>query len=202
MELRHPLRSNPRASRRFFVVSCLVCLPAKRVLTFSPQLEQHRQQHPPVICTSHQSTMCSRVCSTARCSALVARRLVHNSNSSTTGGEINNSLNPGQGSAGRIRFRSTGCISSTSTSLHQAITCHRSLRWEARPAVGSLVPRRGLSSEAQVSDAITVTKLSVEGGAMTLSLPLPGLPGLTAVSVSVDVPVRDFVKQLMSLDER
>lgn len=37
---------------------------------------------------------------------------------------------------------------------------------------------------------------------MTISLPLPGLPGLTAVSIPVDVPVRDFVEELMALDKR
>lgn len=69
-------------------------------------------------------------------------------------------------------------------------------------AARGLFLRRGFSSQAQVSDTLTVTKLSVEGGAMTISLPLPGLPGLTAVSVPVDVPIRDFVKELMAQDKR
>lgn len=49
---------------------------------------------------------------------------------------------------------------------------------------------------------ITTTKLSVAGGTMTVNLPLPGLPGLTPISVPMNVPVRDLVKELMSLDKR
>ena len=37
---------------------------------------------------------------------------------------------------------------------------------------------------------------------MTISLPLPGLPGLTDVSVPLDVPVREFISELTRLDER
>lgn len=61
---------------------------------------------------------------------------------------------------------------------------------------------RGLASRPQRSEVITTTTLSVAGGTMTVSLPLPGLPGLTVVSVPVDVPVRDLVKELMALDKR
>eukprot|EP00752_Nemacystus_decipiens_P011029 g9799.t1 len=77
---------------------------------------------------------------------------------------------------------------------------NHSLRREAVSPVHGLVPvGRAFSSLPPPSS--TTTKLSVEGGVMTVSLPLPGLPGLTSVSVPVDVAIRDFVKELMALDK-
>lgn len=69
------------------------------------------------------------------------------------------------------------------------------------PAVarGLAFAARGFSSRAE---AITTTRLTVEGGAMTVPLPLPGLAGLTDVSVSLDTTVREFVSELMTRDER
>ncbi|CAM9453517.1 unnamed protein product, partial [Laminaria digitata] len=60
---------------------------------------------------------------------------------------------------------------------------------------------RGFMSRPRPSEVITTTKLSVAGGTMTMNLPLPGLPGLTPISVPVNVPVRDLIKELMSLDK-
>lgn len=61
---------------------------------------------------------------------------------------------------------------------------------------------RGFMSRPRPSEVITTTKLSVAGGTMTVNLPLPGLPGLTPITVPLDVPVRDLIKELMSLDKR
>lgn len=70
-------------------------------------------------------------------------------------------------------------------------------------AGGLVLIGRSFSSAPKVSTStVTTTKLAVEGGVMTISLPLPGLPGLTAVSVPWDVPVREFISELMRLDER
>ncbi|CAM9558204.1 unnamed protein product [Ectocarpus sp. 12 AP-2014] len=68
------------------------------------------------------------------------------------------------------------------------------------PAVGRglACAARGFSSRAE---AITTTRLTVEGGAMTVPLPLPGLAGLTDVSVSLDTTVREFVSELMARDK-
>lgn len=69
-------------------------------------------------------------------------------------------------------------------------------------AGGLMLVGRSFSSLPKASTVTTTTKLAVEGGVMTISLPLPGLPGLTAVSVPLDVPVREFISELMRLDER
>ncbi|CAM9820514.1 unnamed protein product [Ectocarpus sp. 6 AP-2014] len=68
------------------------------------------------------------------------------------------------------------------------------------PAVARGLPcaAREFSSRAE---AITTTRLTVEGGAMTVPLPLPGLAGLTDVSVSLDTTVREFVSELMARDK-
>ena len=71
------------------------------------------------------------------------------------------------------------------------------------PAAPHLVQRvRGFVSRPRPSEVITTTNLSVAGGRMTVNLPLPGLPGLTPISVPMNVPVRDLIKELMSLDKR
>lgn len=60
---------------------------------------------------------------------------------------------------------------------------------------------RGFSSSRVQPPGLT-TKLSVSGGMLTINLPLPGLPGLTDVSVPVDAPVRRLVQELKGLDNR
>lgn len=139
--------------------------------------------------------MCSRVCSSAavRRSAVEVRRLLHSrsSCSSSTSNIV------GYGSARR------NC-SPSSSSLAKVAPWNQGLQRETMlPARGLVLERRTFTSLPQPSTAVTTTtKLSVDGGVMTISLPLPGLPGLTAVRVPVDVPVRDFVNELMTLDKR
>lgn len=61
---------------------------------------------------------------------------------------------------------------------------------------------RDFTSRPKPSEVITTTKLGVSGGVATVTLPLPGLPGLTYVNVPADVSIRDLVKEIMELDKR
>lgn len=137
--------------------------------------------------------MCSKVCSgsAVRRSAAQVSRLVHTGRNSTPNDVARHASTP------RSRARAGG-------NLIALVPRKQGLRgMVVSPAQGLVLVGRTFSSLPQPSGAVTTTtKLSVEGGVMTISLPLPGLPGLTAVSVPTDVPVRDFVKELMALDKR
>ena len=63
---------------------------------------------------------------------------------------------------------------------------------------------RGFSSASrqQSQRSALTTKLSLSGGMINLTLPLPSLPGLTNVSIPADAPVRRLVAELKALDNR
>lgn len=153
--------------------------------------------------------MCSRVCSSAtlRRSTTEVRRLLHSSSSSsrsTCSRSTSNVADDGCTARRDYYCSPRGSRSSLATvaapwnqSLQRKMLPARApgLFLERRRTFSSLVPQPSKTTT-------TTTKLSVDGGVMTISLPLPGLPGLTDVSVPVDVPARDFVNELMALDKR
>lgn len=156
-------------------------------------------------------TMCSRVCSSAtlRRSATEVRRLLHSSNSrGTCSRSTSNAVDDGfttprnycsPSSSRRSRSSLATAVAPWNQSLQRATAVLPArapgLVLERLRTFSSLAPQPSKTTT-------TTTKLSVDGGVMTISLPLPGLPGLTDVSVPVDVPARDFVNELMALDKR
>ncbi|CAM9713484.1 unnamed protein product, partial [Pylaiella littoralis] len=164
------------------------------------------RQHPQRLrLSSKQRIMCSRVCSNAtmRRSAVEVRRLFHSSSATRRSSISSNTVDYG------CSARRNYCSPSSSSSIpatavgswNQSLLRETVLRARA-PALVLQRPRTFSSLLPQPSKTVTTTtKLSVDGGVMTISLPLPGLPGLTAVSVPVDVPVRDFVNELKALDK-
>lgn len=58
------------------------------------------------------------------------------------------------------------------------------------------------ASRQQSQRSALTTKLSISGGMINLTLPLPSLPGLTNVSIPADAPVRRLVGELKALDNR
>lgn len=176
----------------------------------SYEIEGHQstyRQHPQRLrLSSKQRIMCSRVCSSAtmRRSAVEVRRLFHSSSGTRRSSISSNTVDYG------CSARRNYCSPSSSSSIpatavgswNQSLLRETVLRARA-PSLVLQRPRTFSSLLPQPSKTVTTTtKLSVDGGVMTISLPLPGLPGLTAVSVPVDVPVRDFVNELKALDKR
>lgn len=89
--------------------------------------------------------------------------------------------------------------------------CHgQRQHFDRYAALTALASSRGVStwrgfssaSRQQSQRSALTTKLSLSGGMINLTLPLPSLPGLTNVSIPADAPVRRLVGELKALDSR